>query len=142
MDALIFSGPCLSRASWLALKHSPRPSHLFLPDWASMVLPTFPKRKVGRLPGRNPATSNTLMHDIREKPKERGLTAKLIHKKPRWDPDIKKSGMTTSKKLPFPIPYRSFPQRSTLAVRPIAQATRPATRMLTMATLVGTIFIC
>ena len=32
-----------------------RPTLPIWPDWASMVLPTFPERKVGRLPGRNPA---------------------------------------------------------------------------------------
>ncbi len=37
-----------------------RQTPLMWPDWASMVLPTFPERKVGRLPGRNPAFSEPL----------------------------------------------------------------------------------
>ena len=38
-----------------------RPFALLRPDGASMVLPTFAKTKVGRLPGRNPAIQNITM---------------------------------------------------------------------------------
>ncbi len=46
-------GPCLSGASWTALHPASVPSNK--PDWASMVLSTFPERKVDRPPGRTPA---------------------------------------------------------------------------------------
>jgi len=41
----IFCGPCLIAASWSALCIL-RPIQLMKPNWASMVLSTFPERKV------------------------------------------------------------------------------------------------
>jgi hypothetical protein len=51
---LLAGGPCLSPASWAALR-SWRPSSSIRPDGASMVLGPFAETKGPRLPGRNPA---------------------------------------------------------------------------------------
>ncbi len=55
--------PCLSAASWLALRVW-RPSHVMSSNGASMVLTTFAETKVARLPGRTPATQKSTV--IRE----------------------------------------------------------------------------
>jgi len=61
VDALIVSRGLFEPCELARSPSGVRPI-LIWPDWASMVLATFAKTKVARLPGRNPATPKFNWH--------------------------------------------------------------------------------